>query len=93
MFYKGVFESFVNGLGKGNGLFFRQVNGRNDFTEDGLIQRFADDRVFHALADIIETSEIGTEDHRRVSAVQDTDLLFLKGLNVIGKFNMEFTRV
>jgi hypothetical protein len=63
MFDKGIFEAFIDGLGKGNGLFFRQVNRRHDFIENGLVQGLADDRVFHALTDIIEACQISAEDH------------------------------
>mgnify|MGYP007134712350 CR=1 FL=1 len=76
---KGIFKTFIDGLGKGDGLFFRQMDGRYDFIEDRLVQGFADNRVFHALADIVEAGQIGTEDHRRMSAVEDTDFLFLEG--------------
>ena len=91
VFDKRIFKAFINGLGKGNGLFFRQMDGRNDFIEDGLVQRLADDRVFHALADIIETGQISTEDHRRMSPVEDAHFLFFKGLDMVREFNMEFT--
>ena len=88
---KGIFKTFVNGLGKGDGLFFRQMDGRYDFIEDRLVQGFADNRVFHALADIVEAGQIGTEDHRRMSAVEDADFLFLEGLDAVRKFDIEFT--
>ena len=67
------------------------MDGRNDFIEDGLVQGLADDWVFHALADIIETGQISTEDHRRMSPVEDAHFLFFKGLDMVREFNMEFT--
>ena len=87
---EGVFKTFVYGLGEGFRLFPRQVDSRHDFPEHRLVQRAADDGVGHALADVIEARQVGAEDHRRMSAVQDADFLFFKGLDIIGKFDVEF---
>ena len=83
MVQEGILKAFHHLIGKLAGLFDGLRNGRSQLFIADMIDIFPQKFIRHGIRNNVHTAEIRDHRHRRVSAVQNPDLAFTEGLQVV----------